>query len=461
MKKLFKHQEVSVKFFKSHNIHADFSDMGTGKTYAHVIWIEDLINRGANNILILCPKVLMKSVWKKELQAFGISYVVLDGRDADIRLKKINDGLVRIINYDGMKIKTILKALWNIKWDCIICDESTAIKNFKSQRAKAVYQITDQSNPKYRAIITGTPVPNDYMEIFGQYRFVYPVQFGTNFYRFRDRYFFPAAKNGNIVFKWGMKKLMKQELLDKINHIAIRHKKEDCLDIPEHNIIEMPVDLTPRLMKKYTQMKEDFLIGMNDGIITAANVLVKRQKLNQISNGFVIDEDEKVNFFEDNPKWEMMEHLVEKHRAAGQKIIIWSVYTNEIRRLIEQYNCLSIFGATSQWADISIESFNDPDICEMNIKGKSFENTDIIVCNSMSAGHGVNLYSASVSIHLSFDDSNERFRQANERMARPEQKNEMVTYLLYAVDTVDKMIMDSNTGKQKLTYNLFKEMLKR
>ena len=75
-----------------------------------------------------------------------------------------------------------------IDWkpDLVIADESQRIKTHDAEQSKAMHQIGDVA--KYKLILSGTPVQNDAIDLFSQYRFLNPTIFGWNYYAFRNRY---------------------------------------------------------------------------------------------------------------------------------------------------------------------------------------------------------------------------------------------------------------------------------
>ena len=80
----------------------------------------------------------------------------------------------------------MFEALKEWEPDLIIADESQRIKTHDAQQSKAMHQLGDIA--KYKLILSGTPVQNNAIDIFSQYRFLDPTVFGMNYYAFRGRY---------------------------------------------------------------------------------------------------------------------------------------------------------------------------------------------------------------------------------------------------------------------------------
>lgn len=79
--------------------------------------------------------------------------------------------------------------------DLIICDESQRIKTHDAEQSKAIHKLGDQA--RYKLILSGTPVQNDAIDIWSQYRFLDASIFGRNFYQFRNRYAIMGGFNRN------------------------------------------------------------------------------------------------------------------------------------------------------------------------------------------------------------------------------------------------------------------------
>jgi SNF2 family DNA or RNA helicase len=139
-------------------------EMGLGKTCMTIAAIEKLKDSGdiTKPVLIIGLSSL-KYQWQKEIQKFSDSgAAVLDGSKSTrtirwMREMEWGDHTDYVIcNYE-----TIVGD-WDIikdyEWGAVICDEATAIKGFRSKRAKAVKKLA--SKVPIRFALTGTPIEN-------------------------------------------------------------------------------------------------------------------------------------------------------------------------------------------------------------------------------------------------------------------------------------------------------------
>ena len=157
---------------------------------------------------------------------------------------------VAVINYESTWREGIIEALMDWKPDMVIADESQRIKTHDAQQSKAMHRLGDVA--KYKLILSGTPVQNNAIDIFSQYRFLDPTVFGMNYYAFRGRYAIMGGfSNRQIV---GYKDL--DELIRKEHSIAYRVTKEEALDLPEQTFITRNIRMDTKDKNLYDQIRK-------------------------------------------------------------------------------------------------------------------------------------------------------------------------------------------------------------
>lgn len=128
--------------------------------------------------LIVCPLSVVDT-WIRELNHWVPSFRVLrfHAQEAErTRLKlAVRDGEVEfdvcVTTYEGFVAEdTWLKSR---KWTYVVLDEGHKIKNRETQIAKSVQGI----GSLYRLILTGTPVQNNLVELWGLFHWLYPAVF--------------------------------------------------------------------------------------------------------------------------------------------------------------------------------------------------------------------------------------------------------------------------------------------
>lgn len=171
---LFPHQKVGSSFMVSFKRGILSLTPGLGKTNTAVVGCEIV---KAKKILVVVPLTLL-ATWEKEIVLWSSS----DGSDVS-RQKgayKKNDS-VRwcITNIDS--VSRNLDSWMSEDWDVIIGDESILYKNWKTNRSKAMAEMSRVT--KYMWLLSGNPVAKYSDDLYSQLRILYPDNF-TSYWRF-------------------------------------------------------------------------------------------------------------------------------------------------------------------------------------------------------------------------------------------------------------------------------------
>ena len=212
-------------------------EMGCGKTLTAIAVTGAGYKLGKiKRVLIVAPTSVC-AVWPKEFADYAdFRYTVktLLGTKpqrlkalADLEAFPFQSLKVAVINYESTWRDGIFEKLMEYDADLIIADESQRIKTHDAAQSKSMHQLGDKA--RYKLILSGTPVQNEAVDIFSQYRFLDPTIFGTNFYAFRNRYAVMGGFNRKQIVQY--KDL--DELIRKEHSIAYRVTKEEALDLPE------------------------------------------------------------------------------------------------------------------------------------------------------------------------------------------------------------------------------------
>jgi hypothetical protein len=129
---------------------AMFADCGMGKTAMQLAWGDAIIKRHNKPVLIVTP-LAVGSQTLAEAERFGIE------------AKRSRDGF-----FDGSKCIWVtnyeqLSKLNPADFAGVVADESSAIKDFKSERKGVVVEF--MRTIQYRLLCTATPSPNDFWEL--------------------------------------------------------------------------------------------------------------------------------------------------------------------------------------------------------------------------------------------------------------------------------------------------------
>ena len=232
-------------------------DRGLGKTF-QALKVAHLF--GAQKVLVICPAIA-KSVWLDQVDKWlgkANSLVVLRGlQPIDMQLAHWQrTPQITIVNYDilaGRKTSRKQKAggfntseysgwadaLVAWKPDLLILDEAHAVKNKSAARTAAVAKIAAAS--KARLALTGTPVWNKLLDVFGLMDVLFPGAFGTKF-QFAQAYMEPIH-NGYGWEYTGVNKLRLDELQRRLTFYMLSRKKVDVLkELPAKTRVIVPID---------------------------------------------------------------------------------------------------------------------------------------------------------------------------------------------------------------------------
>jgi len=147
---LFDFQKTLTRWAIQAGRAALFEDCGLGKTIQQLVWAENVIRHTNKPVLLVTPLAVGQQTIL-EASKFGID--AERSRDGKISGSKC----VVVTNYEQ------LRKFDSTQFAGIVCDESSAIKNFKSQRKQDVTEFCRLL--RYRLLCTATAAPNDYHEL--------------------------------------------------------------------------------------------------------------------------------------------------------------------------------------------------------------------------------------------------------------------------------------------------------
>jgi SNF2 family DNA or RNA helicase len=82
------------------------------------------------------------------------------------------------------------------------------------------------------------------------------------------------------------------ELAEKLGTLSYVCKSDDVLDLPEYHHVEHYCELEPKARRIYERLDKEFVAGVDDGTITAGNALVKLLRLQQLTGGWLRDDED-------------------------------------------------------------------------------------------------------------------------------------------------------------------------
>lgn len=386
-----------------------FNEQGTGKT-ASVIWAADyLMSLGAiNRVLVVCPLSIMKSAWQNDLFKFALHRTVAVAHGTREKRKNIvlGDAEFVVINFDGLSI--VKEEVIQSGFDLIVVDEASAYKNAQTDRWKVLRDIARSSKGLW--MLTGTPAAQSPVDAYGLAKLVNPTGVPVFFGQFRD-----MVMNKVSQYRW-IPKPTSIHIVHKALQPAIRFEKAQCLDLPPVTFVERDAPLTPQQTKFYNTLKKQMLVEADGEEISAVNAAAKINKLLQIACGSVYtDTGEVVDFDVAN----RLNAVLEVIEESSHKVLVFVPYTHTIKLLQEfliknGVTCEVINGEVNvnKRSDIVTQFQNQPD-------------PKVLIIQPRAASHGLTLTAANTVIWYAPVTSVETYLQANARIDRPGQKNNM------------------------------------
>ena len=439
----FDHQKVTSEFLISNRKAFCFNEQGTGKT-ASVIWAVDYLMsiRAVKRVLVVCPLSIMRAAWQADLFKFAIHRTVAIAYGSAAKRKEIvNSGAeFVVINYDGVAI--VRKELLAGGFDLIVVDEASAYKNAQTDRWKALRDLNKVIKGLW--MLTGTPAAQSPADAYGLAKLVNPTAVSPFFGQFKD-----TVMNKVSLYRW-VPKPSAQATVHKILQPAIRFEKAQCLDLPPITFVDRDAPLSAQQQKFYNILRKQMLIEAAGEEITAVNAAVQVSKLLQIACGSVYTDNREVIEFDVSNRLNVVQEIIDE---TSNKVLVFVPFTHTIdllkKHLEKQHiTCAVINGAVSlnQRSDI-VRSFQE----QPTIK--------VLIIQPQAASHGLTLTAADTIIWYAPCTSVETYLQANARIDRPGQKNNMTIVHISGSPVEAKVysLLRNNIGNHQKIIDLYRQ----
>lgn len=428
-----KHQQIAAKFLRDHDRCALFLDMGLGKTVVTLTRIKELIDATVvRRVLVVAPLRVAESTWSREAEKWdhlhGLRVSCVIGEAAKRKRALAVDADVYVINRENVQwLVEGLQGTW--PFDCVVIDELTSFKNHQSKRWRMLRRAIGASD--YVIGLTGTPAPNGYMDLWAEMYLIDGGEaLGKTIGAYRDKYFNPGRRNGQVIWEWNLKPGARNVIDTKLKPMCLSMSKEDWLELPPltTNILEVTIDEKER--RVYNQMLRDRVLPLLDGdlstmgemdsAVVGSTAAVLSNKLLQMANGAVYDENGGVFKIHDK-KLDTLQELVD---SVGDNLLVFYNYKHDKDRILERFpdaRCLE----------------GPQDIDDWNA-GK----IRMLLCHPASAAYGINLQQGGHTVAwFGLPWSLELHTQANARLYRQGQEHPVIVHYIVAKDTLDEKVL--------------------
>lgn len=426
------YQKYATNFIIDHPVAAILLDMGLGKSVITLTAINDLIyNRfEVNRVLVIAPLRVANNTWPDEIKKWDhlshLTYSVVTGNKQQRLAALRQDVNLYIINRENLK--------WLVEdygvpffYDMIVIDELSSFKSYRSQRFKCLKKL----RPHVKRIVglTGTPSSNGLMDLWAEFQVLDMGQrLGRYITHYRTTYFDPDKRNQHMVFTYKPKPGAKQQIYQQISDITISMKSKDYLKLPPLTMNTVKVHLSNQEAAVYDTMRDQLVVDTAGKQIDALNAASLSNKLSQMANGTVYDDNRNQVLIHDR-KLDALEDLIEA--ANGKPVLVAYWFKHDLERIKQRFEVREI----KTTKDIS--DWNQGTI-------------PVGVIHPASAGHGLNLQAGgSTLIWYGLTWSLELYQQTNARLWRQGQTDPVVIHHIITENTIDEDILAALKRKDK------------
>ena len=408
---LFPYQKVGVQFVDRAGGRCLIADApGLGKTVQAIAYAQHY----GLKTLIVCPLSVVVN-WRREINKFtGKNSTVWDSKGYDGHLNH----QFHITHYDAVAKNS--GWLREQKFDLLVCDEATYLKNRQTIRAKSILGSWKERRKypgiktKYCIFLTGTPVMSRPIEAFSLLNFLDKDRF-NNFYHFVQRY-------GG----WkGQAPMNLTDLHDRTKDLVIRRKKEQVLsELPKKQRNDLYVELSKEERAEYGKLlKEMFGKWKMDGKPSVQHM----PKL----QGFLIEK-----------KIPRLIEMIDEFLDNDRPILIFSCYIKPLKFLLEHYG---------EKAGLLTGEMNKKDRQE-TIDRLVSGDAKIGLFSLRAAGMGIDGLQKAIDtvVFLDMGWLPAEHEQAEDRTHRIGQTNQVQAYYMMCDDTIDEYMRDILKEKQEV-----------
>ncbi|WP_407567448.1 DEAD/DEAH box helicase [Limosilactobacillus fermentum] len=426
------YQKYATNFIIDHPVAAILLDMGLGKSVITLTAINDLIYNSfeVNRVLVIAPLRVANNTWPDEIKKWDhlshLTYSVVTGNKQQRLAALRQDVNLYIINRENLK--------WLVEdygvpffYDMIVIDELSSFKSYRSQRFKCLKKL----RPHVKRIVglTGTPSSNGLMDLWAEFRVLDMGQrLGRYITHYRTTYFDPDKRNQHMVFTYKPKPGAEQQIYQQISDITISMKSKDYLKLPPLTMNTVKVHLSNQEAAVYDTMRDQLVVDTAGKQIDALNAASLSNKLSQMANGTVYDDNRNQVLIHDR-KLDALEDLIEA--ANGKPVLFAYWFKHDLERIKQRFEVREI----KTTKDIS--DWNQGTI-------------PVGVIHPASAGHGLNLQAGgSTLIWYGLTWSLELYQQTNARLWRQGQTDPVVIHHIITENTIDEDILAALKRKDK------------
>lgn len=442
---------------------ANFSVPGAGKTammYGTFAYLSSPRVNEVDKLLVVSPLNAF-AAWRTEFEAvFGpkrkLYYLNMRDKKYNNNVGAIKHDWVQAdvitINYESLQSKlNIINDLLDSK-TMLVFDEVHRVKGVGGQRAKAALSLSQ--TPHYRYVLTGTPIPNGFRDIYNFLHLMYPDEYSS-------------------FFAWDLTTLNNidpEDVNKKLSPFFWRTNKKDLhVPKPDPDIIKevepsknqqmlsqaiyetengtlatfirlLQASTNPELLATNINYKELGLVDADSGVWDKQASTVEKENA---SSG---DAYKKYDLAKvESPKFEMGIDLIDKLVSQGKKVLVWGMFVGTMQKITDTLNDMGIkttlvYGATpKQDREGMINNFRTGD-------------AQVLVSNPNTLGESISLHqTVHDAVYFEYNFNLTFMLQSRDRINRlglPANQYTRYYYLMTKGDVAHMGFIDSTVYKK-------------
>ena len=442
---------------------ANFSVPGAGKTammYGTFAYLSSPRVNEVDKLLVVSPLNAF-AAWRTEFEAvFGpkrkLHYLNMRDKKYNNNVGAIKHDWVQAdvitINYESLQSKlNIINDLLDSK-TMLVFDEVHRVKGVGGQRAKAALSLSQ--TPHYRYVLTGTPIPNGFRDIYNFLHLMYPDEYSS-------------------FFAWDLTTLNNidpEDVNKKLSPFFWRTNKKDLhVPKPDPDIIKevepsknqqmlsqaiyetengtlatfirlLQASTNPELLATNINYKELGLVDADSGVWDMQASTVEKENA---SSG---DAYKKYDLAKvESPKFEMGIDLIDRLVSQGKKVLVWGMFVGTMQKITDTLNDMGIkttlvYGATpKQDREGMINNFRTGD-------------AQVLVSNPNTLGESISLHqTVHDAVYFEYNFNLTFMLQSRDRINRlglPANQYTRYYYLMTKGDVAHMGFIDSTVYKK-------------
>ncbi len=377
-------------------------------------------------------------MWPVEARKWtpDLTIAVAVGNAAKRRAAFASDAAAVVVNYDVLDVVGEDFG----RFDGIVFDELTRLKNPSGKRFKALAKVLDRF--KVRWGLTGSFTSNGLEDVFGQCKVVDEKLLGRAKGAFLQQYFVCINRDFG---EWQPRKGALEQVMTRIRPATYVLEPGDYKDkLPPCHVVEMRCDMPDR--EPYEKMKREFVAQVGTAEITALSAAAVTTKLQQMASGWVYDSVSTASDTAGVFKTYKYAHWFSTHRFD---------LLDEVLEGNQRANTLIVYNFVEELAELKrrypgkLWTLDDgSDVIERWNAGK----IPLLAVHPKSAGHGLNLqHGGHHLVFLSLPWSLELYEQVVGRLHRSGQERDVWVYVLLTNKTIDERIWAALADKRAIS----------